>query len=471
MFQRKESALNAKTSTPLFLRGWQRGVALWAVVIAVNLIGDGLAYAFLLKDQSAAAGSLAFSVKDFELAATLAALATAVCAGPLIWFLMHTWFARYDEFRNSLKDGALCAYLKRFWARRLISELSDRGLIAKASDEEDENSWRTAAAANPSVCQYVFKAIYHSQYGLSAFLTPFVLLVAISFSSAVLVARMRGCMTVGVDCSAFLFGHEAPVAISAIAGAFMFAVGDSVRCIRQRSLTVSDAYWYALRLFLAVPVGLAVAASSDPKLGQTALAFGLALFPLNDFLKIIRRFAYPQWQPNDADENGDKLLQLAGVTIPLAATFAAEGIYSTEQLATTDPVLLSIRTGLPFRFMLSLGAQAVVRRHLGPQAGKLLDIGLADAPSILDVVRALDAPAGTAGLRARSPDAIIQSAVRQLGGSDASALNAAVIEMKFRQIAAEALTHFLDQAVPLETRPDQPAEPTMRDTDAVPAAG
>jgi hypothetical protein len=488
MLQGPKPDANNAIPTPVFLRGWQRGVALWALVAVVNLVGDGLMYAFLVKGQSAnlctvastfpltanlagvnslpgwwdtirivvpcpmtSVDNPAFSVYDFALGTTLAAIATAVCAGPLIWFLMHTWFARYDEFRNSLKDGALRAYLERFWARRLISELARLNLIPQKFEEEDESAWREAAAANPPVCQNVFKAIYHSQYGLGAFLTPFILLVTISFVAAFLVARMRGCMTTGTACSPFLFANEAPVVISAIAGAFMFAVGDSVRCIRQRSLTVSDAFWYALRLFLAVPVGLAFAGYADPKAVQTAVAFGLAMFPLNDFLKLIRRFAFPQVLAKDDDENGDKLLQLAGVTIPIAAIFAAEGIYSVEQMATFDPVLLSIRTGLPFRFILSLGSQAVVRRHLGAQSGKLADIGLGDALPILDVVRALDAPPGTPGLKVRSPEIIVQSAMKQLGGSDSGPLNAAVVEMKFREIAAEEYTIFLDHVVPFDT--------------------
>ncbi|WP_168790600.1 hypothetical protein [Paraburkholderia aromaticivorans] len=495
---------------PFFLRGWQRGLALWTVVLAVNVIGNLTAYALFVRGPQTSgcmvtsitplvpgldaaaimprwwdafrittpcqlfpAGSLAFSRDDLELGAILGAIATAICAGPLIWFLMHTWFARYDEFRNSLKDGALRAYLERFWARRLISELSDRKLIPRASAEESTgaaDSWRVAADSNPLICQYVFKAIYHNQYGLSAFLTPFALLIAVSYVSALLVACMRGCIATGATCSPFLFANQAPVVISAIAGAFMFAVGDSVRCIRQRCMTVSDAFWYALRLFLAIPVGLAVARSADPKVAQTAVAFGLAMFPLNDFLKVIRRFAFPQILSNDNAENGDKLLMLGGVTLPIAAMFAAEGIYSIEQLATTDPVVLSIRTGLPFRFLLSLGSQAVVRRHLGAQADKLSDIGLSDALSILEVVRALDAQEGTPGLKTKEPRKIIGSAVKQLGGGDASPINDAVIEMKFREIAADEYTHFLDHVMPFEPVQSQPVtqpEPRLAPVPAV----
>jgi len=509
MSRRPVPDAESDTRTPSFLRGWQRAVALWSVVVVVNLVGDSLIYFFFVQGPQATVCAVtstipfaphlqgtdaipawwdAFKVLipcqiavrsgnvlspfDFQVAATLAALATTVCAGPLIWFLMHTWFARYDEFRNSLKDGALRAYLERFWARRLISELAARKLIARASAEENDDrssSWREAAEAHPLVCQYVFKSIYHTHYGLSAFLTPFALLVTITFAAACLVARMRGCMASGTACPDELFGREAPVAISATAGAFLFAVGDSVRCIRQRCMTVSDSYWYALRLLIAIPMGLAFARAADPTVLQTAMAFALATFPLNDFLKVIRRFAFPQISDKDSAEDGDKLLELAGVTLPIAAIFAAEGIYSTEQLAATDPVVLSVRTGLPFRFVLSLGSQAMVRRHLGPQAGKLADLGLNNALSVLEVVRALDAPAGTAGLMVKAPQAIMQSAVKQLGGVEGAALDISVIEMKFREIAAEEYTLFLDHIAPPEPQGSLVPMPVLPRTSVAPA--
>jgi len=76
--------------------------------------------------------------------------------------------------------------------------------------------------------------------------------------------------------------------------------------------------------------------------------------------------------------------------------------------------------------------------------------------SILEVVRALDAQEGTPGLKTKEPRVIISSAVKQLGGGDASAINDAVIEMKFREIAAEEYTHFLDHVMPFEPVPSQP---------------
>ena len=60
---------------------------------------------------------------DFVVAILLAAIASTLVAAPFIGFLTRGWFARLDEFRNSLQDGALFAYLRRFWSARLLAEI------------------------------------------------------------------------------------------------------------------------------------------------------------------------------------------------------------------------------------------------------------------------------------------------------------------------------------------------------------
>jgi hypothetical protein len=54
------------------------------------------------------------SPDDFVVAILLAAIVSMLVAAPFIGFLTRGWLARVDEFRNSLQDGALLAYLRRF---------------------------------------------------------------------------------------------------------------------------------------------------------------------------------------------------------------------------------------------------------------------------------------------------------------------------------------------------------------------
>src|SRR5271170_334620 len=63
-----------------------------------------------------------------------------------------------------------------------------------------------------------------------------------------------------------------------------------------------------------------------------------------------------------------------GVTSAIAADLEAEGVSSVDQLLCMDPVLLTIRTGLPFDLILRLAAQAITGRYLTGQAAGLLPL-------------------------------------------------------------------------------------------------
>ena len=254
----------------------------------------------------------------------------------------------------------------------------------------------------------MFETIYHEQFGLSSFLPPFLLLVVITYAEGAVLAPLRACGTGAAECTQVFFGAGPQLVISAIAGAYMFAVSDAVISIRRRSLNVSDVYWYALRAFLALPIATLFAQAPGVDGMKPVFAFAVAMLPVDVLLKQIRRLAYPPAVAQaNPEEQGDQLLMLTGVTTPVVGLFLSEGVYSVEQIAASDPVLLAIRTGLPFRFVIRLGGQAIVRRHLGDRARELIPLGLADAGPIVELVkRARRRPGfrrGDAG-RARPPD-------------------------------------------------------------------
>ncbi|MGU7768552.1 hypothetical protein ACV229_00015 [Burkholderia sp. MR1-5-21] len=423
------------------------------------------------------------------------ALATLLLGTPLIAFLCLGWYARYDEFRNSLKSNALDAYLKRFWSKWLLktiqyAEQQDNSLPAAQDDKQRLNDFQNRW---PTLGDRLFANIYHEQYGLWAFVPPFIILLATAYA----VVTVATWLCTQGDCASSdkatcIFGLSAPLIVAAIAGAFMFVVSDSVLSIRRRALNASDVYWYALRLFLAMP--LALVAANAPSLGaepHVVLAFALTILPVDEIMKLVRRMAAHNFTDFEKQEDTpDELLNLNGVTKFVTALLHAEGITSIEQMAAADPVTLSIRTGFPFRFTLRLGSQSIVRRHFGPDASTLLPIGLADVVPIYLLMQALDAgsppgtppetPPGTPpGSPSGSPpetspgtppgtpaatlanvpplehaeDIIAEAAARLFPGTqtdEAMARAKAVVKMKFRQIAAEEYTLMLAQITPLD---------------------
>lgn len=424
------------------LQPLQRALLLTAILLLVNLAG----WVYMLEVARFEHPILLFII-------VLAAFTTVLSGAPLIMFLSLGWFTRYSEFQNSLKGAALVAYLQRFWSTSLIHSLEDEKLISPGNPADD---WRTCSERNPLLCERLFARIYHEQYGLVPFVVPFIVLLSVTYAAAALVASnylVQSCdNTFQLACT---YKIDSRLLVSSLAGAFMFVVSDSVLSIRRKSLNISDVYWYSLRLFLAIPLALVIANVDIADSGtHIAMAFALGTLPIDPLMKVVRRLGFPQLTQQDKDDgSSDKLLVLEGVTLPVVATLESEGINSIEQVATADPVLLSIRTGFPFRFTLRLGSQAIVRRHLGENAARLLVVGLADVVPVYLLVQALDNPAAPPGPfpRIEAPQVIIQNAAARLFPGEDQDQSQAVTKMKFRQIAAEEYTVMLARITPPDT--------------------
>jgi hypothetical protein len=418
-----------------------RALLLSAVLAGINIAGGF--YLCKVIDRPAA---------QLTTAVTLAAFVTVLVGTPLIAFLCLGWYTRFREFENSLKGQALSAYLQRYWSKRLIQALVDGHAIAEPPHDVPlpDGKWREAAETRADLCDRLFARIYHEQYGLPAFITPFVVVLCVAYAAAALV----GCnyditQTDIASAKTAIYGITQQVLLASFGGALMFVVSDSVLSIRRRALNVSDVYWYALRLFLAIPVALVVGGTDG---SRTAVVFALGTFPVDALLKIIRRIGFPQITNFDKQQNSpDKLLTLDGVTLPVVSVFEAEGINSIEQVADGDPLILSIRTGFTFRFTLRLCSQAIVRRHFGENASLLIPIGLADVVPVYLLMKAVDGATLTTLPKVEDSDKVIAKAASLLFPSDTDAPRAAaVVKMKFRQIAAEEFTVMLARITPLD---------------------
>jgi len=406
----------------------------------------------------------------FTRAAIISAIVIVLAAAPFITFLTKQWYVRRNEFRNRLSDGALLCYLDRYWLRRATVEKIN---FTELTDKKTGNVARDIQTTQPTRDKAgdLFLAIYDEQYGIRAFLTPFVLLLVITFANAALISWLWGCarefLVASNQCS--VFGASPNLATAAIAGAYMFAVGDAVNSVRQNSLNIADVYWYALRLLIAIPLGVAVGNfSGSTSDAHTLVAFGLGAFPVEELQKLLRRVTMAQIQPGDARQIPDQLLSLEGVTVRTSSVLAAEGIVSIGQLESKDPVLLAVRTGLEFDFILYLSSQAVVRRHLGPSAGALIPLGLVEAQAIRQLVDTLAEADGGQPCncpdnvqRAPSPDNVRKTRAQKTLEDAATLIRFAAntdrtitapstesVQTTFEQIAEAPYTAFLSAVAP-----------------------
>lgn len=378
-------------------------------------------------------------------------VACSLIAIPMFRFVSHGWEARFQEFRNRLNHSAMHAYLIQFWQLRLESFEKDNG--GKSAPFES-----------------LFDTIYSEQYGRMAFVLPMVALLIVTYLQAVVVGLtlmgFKAGSSIGV--LSYLSQPLGDQSLSAILGAYLFVVVDIVANVRKRSLNIFDIQLYALRIFLATAIATSIIGimSSSEKCSASgaALAFALGAFPMDWVAKQFRRLTNKRFFESESDQEDDQLIKLEGVTVAVVAQMNAEGVHSTEQLIGIDPVLLSIRTGLPFKLILRLSSQAIVRRHLGSAAAKLVPLGLADAEPIAKLIATLDKermppPVAGDGQLPQQARAIAEETLKvattvlssdikaatPTNNQDQLSLNAPV-EFNFRQIAAEGYTKFLMQS-------------------------
>lgn len=371
------------------------------------------------------------SIPQFISAALLLSMTTVLAAAPLIRFVLFDWEARYQEFLNRLNNESLIAYLQQFWEKRTTQNAAFIGWEVK------NNETTTKHQINTSM-EKIFDEIYHEQYGRIAFIAPMVLLNSVVFILTTL------CVLVYSEQTILSLNIDSTVAIASIAGAYMYVVSDTVQCVRQRSLNASTIYWYVLRMLLAIPIGIALTYPLDPEM-KPFIAFGLGTLPMDQIIKLLRRLTSKQLNLSEAAEESDQLIKLEGVTVRISSMLIAEGVDSIEQIIAVDPVLLSIRTGLPFKFILQLGAQAIVRRHLGETAAKLIPLGLADARSITALVIDLDDKNTAIQSRAKAVLATAMSLITPtpVDATASSNYSTEYLEFNFRQIANENYAKFI----------------------------
>jgi hypothetical protein len=218
------------------------------------------------------------------------------------------------------------------------------------------------------------------------------------------------------------------VAISSLAGAYIWVTYDLIFRVQQNDVVTSDINRATLRLLLSLPFGFAIAAFAGEVPGMTgtratsALAFFVGSFPTDTVLKFMRRTAF-LWLKLDANAEDDSLKQLMkidGITTPVAERLIDEGIRTNLQLTYADPISLTIKTGKDFAFILSCCGHAMVRTYFNDEQMKVVDkYGLLTGLEMITLNKALLSydeirnEAAKAGVAPKDPD-VEQKKAQQL---------------------------------------------------------
>lgn len=358
---------------------------------------------------------------------------------PMGHFLRYGWVTRKKQIVSRFSDTSIVLYRKTFYPESDFS-----------NSEE-------------------FKLDYDKRYGRQLFLFPALWLALTLFSTTYL-------------SMSWIFSHDwasasdstAKISIFSLAGAYVWITYDMILRVRQNDVVTSDINRATLRLLISLPFGFAITAFAGALPGTSvtissgALAFFVGAFPTDTVLKFMRRTAAGPLKL-DADASGDNiqlLTKICGISGPIAERLIDEGVRTNLQLAYSDPIALTIRTGMDFSFILDCCGQALVRMYFRQeQMGIVRKYGLRTGIEVKTLFDALPdyevaAPATTYAAPApeRTPE---QAAADKMLNAFAGELVLDTASTRFilDQIAGDPYTIFawdiwaLDPDDPTDTQP------------------
>ncbi len=151
----------------------------------------------------------------------------------------------------------------------------------------------------------------------------------------------------------------------ALAGAYFWVVQDLLLRFARRDIVPAALYGYSFRFVICVPLTYALGTilhldKADGHV-QAALAFMLGVFPTSTLILIMRRQIFQRFGLGDEIETRRyELEDLQGVTTSIAEKFSDLGIMTNVQLAYEDPIQMTMRMNLPFRFIIDVMSQALL---------------------------------------------------------------------------------------------------------------
>jgi len=276
---------------------------------------------------------------------------------PTLTYLVRGWQIRRDKLFSYLNPEALEVYYDQFPYR-------------VSRDEDLRKSFRRQ---------------FGYLYGRRHFVIPIFLLLLIC-----------GVIAWGIAFSIKAAFHVAPasyampkIAVSALLGAFAWAVTDQLGRIRRRDLAPMDVHSWNFRFLVSVPFGFAFAAVLKEDVG-IPIAFFLGAFPTQTLFTFARRIAVQRLGLGDQQSDTVlELMQLQSIDRSNAERFQDEGINTISTLAWADPIDLTLRTNFDFNYVLDCMSQALLWVYVQEKAKLLYPLSLRGAQEANGLIRCI----------------------------------------------------------------------------------
>jgi hypothetical protein len=324
---------------------------------------------------------------------------------PVLLYLINGWAARRDNIFYYFGASAFKLYLTTFFQGEPITPHKDH--------------------------RAAFEYKYYKRFGRRHYLIPmlflliFALLLLIMVSETVF-AWLGIVEQPGIELS--------PIAVSALAGAYMWVLFDFIGRNRRLDLHPVDINRATFRLIIAVPFGIALGALAKDPAG-VPLAFLAGAFPTTTLFTIARRLAIRQLGMGEsAGKPATQLERLQCVPTANAERYADIGVTSISQLAYCDPIDVAIRSSFSFNYVVDCVSEALAWIYLEGDLAKARRYSMRGAQEITNLIDDVDGGTKASAARARKA---IDALAKELK------IDATALEKTLREIAGDPYTAFI----------------------------
>ncbi len=337
----------------------------------------------------------------------VAVIAVGFLFAPIVHYLISGWVARRREILSSFTEETVLRYYQVFFSAE-VKDIKDPTLD--------------------------FVNFYGKRFGRQHFIIPGVCLFFVS-----------GFILVLVSWTVLFWLREEnshqlvlpPIAVSAVAGAYMWVLHDFIRRIQERDLGPTNLFWASFRLLVSAPLGFAITTLFRDEVG-VAIAVLLGAFPTRTLFTIARRTVRSRLNLGDLrEERSYELEALQGILRNQAERFADEGVASILQLAYSDPIDLTMRTNFSFSYVVDCCSQALAWLYFGQDLTKMWRFGIRGGQEIYSIISEIDNNDTSKTREKERAEKCLEEISKEID------LDREVVERTMREIAEDPYTLFL----------------------------
>jgi hypothetical protein len=292
-------------------------------------------------------------------------LLEAILLLPVTLFLLTGWGARRRIILSRFTDRSVHLYYRAFFPQEQLAGPSRPTHLAAFADDFDR------------------------RYGRWHYLAPLALFTATS--SYLLLLSLNTAFRLLPTPVSWLDVELPTVAVAGVAGAYMWVLYEFISRERSMDFSTTHVNRATFRFAVAVPLGYALAQLAVSQPWQHSLAVLAGAFPTDAIFRNLRwLFVRRLGMDEPPADRRDRLDNLQGVDAGVAERFAEEGITTVSQLAYSDPIALTIRSGFRFDYVCDCISQALAWVYLEGRLAVAARFGIRGAlevAGLLDTVR------------------------------------------------------------------------------------